>query len=57
MKLVLRSTAVVNTSHFPAGITGAIVSNDREMMSLAVPANTFGRIRQRPACQAKQGEL
>ena len=28
MKLVLSSTAVANTSHFPVGITDAIVSND-----------------------------
>jgi hypothetical protein len=27
MKLALSSTAVASTSHFPAGITGAIVSN------------------------------
>jgi hypothetical protein len=27
MKLALSSTAVANTSHFPVGITGAIVSN------------------------------
>jgi hypothetical protein len=28
MKLALSSTAVANTSHFPVGITGAIVSED-----------------------------
>jgi hypothetical protein len=45
MKLVPSSTVVVNTRHFPVGITGAIVSNDGETMLLAVPAKAFGAIR------------
>jgi hypothetical protein len=45
MKLGQSSTAMANTSHFPVGITGAIVSSDWETMLLASPAKAFETIR------------
>src|SRR5260370_25447985 len=60
MKLALSSTAVANTSSFPVGITGAIVSNGwgDDVVGCSCGKHS-GEIRHtfRPACQAKQGGI
>src|ERR1700727_160615 len=60
MKLALSSTAVANMSHFPVGITGAIVSKWLETRcGWLFLWQAFGRFRHtfRPACQAKRGRI
>src|SRR6266478_3687379 len=59
MKLALSSTTVANPSHFPVGITAAIVSNGWRDDALTVPAKASGQFDTLSdlACQAKQGGI